>query len=307
MREGVEKLLPNANILVARGCGNLITDTDTSGFAEAIEVAKQADTVVICIGEPMNYSGEGNCRTDIRLPGVQAELVKEIIAVNSNSAVLLFNGRPLDLTNIYDAPAILDMWFPGSEGGSAAANLLFGISNPCGRLAMSFPKSVGQCPIYYNRTSTGRPKSAPENEHQPFASGYLDCGNLPLFFFGEGLSYTDFTYESMTLDKKELTEQDSIKVTVKLKNSGDRVGKEVVQLYLRDKFSSAVRPVQELIAFEKVELDAGECREITFNITEPMLRYWNASNEFVSEPGAFSVSVGYADHMALTEEFTLIK
>ncbi len=306
VREGIEALFPNAEILTAKGCGALFNDTDKSGFDEAVEIAKRADAVILCIGEPMNYSGEGNCRTDIKLPGVQAELVKAVTAVNKNAAVVLFNGRPLDLSDIYDeAPAILEMWFPGSEGGNAVANLLFGVSNPCGKLAMSFPKSVGQCPIYYNRTNTGRPKTMPENEHQPFVSGYVDCGNLPLFFFGEGLSYTTFTYEGMTLDRKEMTAKDTLTVTVTLKNSGDRIGKEVVQLYLYDKVSSAVRPVQELIAFKKVTLDAGETCEVRFEIDEPMLRFWNAENQYVSEPGEFILSVGYADHALLTEGFRL--
>lgn len=306
VKEGVSALLPNAEILTARGCGNLYTDTDRSGFDEAIELAKSVDTVILCVGEPAGYSGEGNCRTNIRLPGVQAELVRLITEVNQNTAVLLFNGRPLDLSDIYDSsPAILEMWFPGSEGGSAAANLLFGRTNPSGKLTMSFPKSVGQCPIYYNRTGTGRPKTAPEEVHQPYVTGYVDCGNLPLFFFGEGLSYTEFAYEKMTLSKNVMTSDETITVTVTLKNVGKRPGKEVVQLYLRDKVSSAVRPIQELIAFKKLSLDAGEGCEVSFEISEPMLRFWNTENKYISEPGEFRLSVGYADHSYLTEEFCL--
>lgn len=305
--EGVSALLPEAEIVVAQGCGNKITDTDKGGFAEAVELAKSADAVLICVGEPAGYSGEGNCRTDIRLPGVQAELVRAVSEANPNSAVVLFNGRPLDLTNIYDcSPAILDMWFPGSEGGSAVANLAFGRVNPSGKLATSFPKSVGQCPIYYNRTRTGRPKTMGEDVHQPYVSGYIDCGNLPLFFFGEGLSYTKFSYESMTLDKNEMDKDGKITVTVRVKNDGEGFGREVVQLYLRDKVSSAVRPVQELVAFEKIALEAGESREVKFEITEPKLRFWTADCRFISEPGEFTLSVGYADHFHFTESFNLI-
>ena len=272
-----------------------------------MELAKSADAVLICVGEPAGYSGEGNCRTDIRLPGVQAELVRAVTEANPNSAVVLFNGRPLDLTNIYDcSTAILDMWFPGSEGGAAVANLVFGRVNPSGKLAMSFPKSVGQCPIYYNRTRTGRPKAMGEDVHQPYVSGYLDCGNLPLLFFGEGLSYTKFSYESMTLDKNEMDKDGKITVTVRVKNDGERFGREVVQLYLRDKVSSAVRPVQELVAFEKIALEAGESREVKFEITEPKLRFWTADCQFISEPGEFTLSVGYADHFHFTEGFNLI-
>lgn len=307
VKEGIATLIPNSKIICVQGCGNKIADTDKSGFDEAIEAAKSADAVIICVGEPASYSGEGNCRTDIRLPGVQADLVRAVTEANKNSAVLLFNGRPLDLTNIYDcSPAILEMWFPGSEGGNAAASLLFGRTNPSGKLVMSFPKSVGQCPIYYNRTETGRPKTAGEDVYQPYVSSYLDCGNPPLFFFGEGLSYTAFEYENLTVDKKIMTRGDVLTVGVTVKNSGTRQGKEVVQLYLRDVASSVVRPIQELVAFEKISLDPGEVREVKFEITEPMLRFWNMENKHVSENGEFGISVGYADHPYLRESFRLV-
>ena len=186
VEEGVKKLLPNADIISVNACSFIWNDTDTSGFEEAINAAKNADAVILCLGEPENYSGEGNCRTNPNLPGVQSELAKQICAVNLNTAALIFSGRPLVLTDINDSvPAIMQMWFPGTEGGSAAANLLFGKANPCGKVVMSFPKSVGQCPIYYNHYSTGRPKKAKyENEYRPFRSNYIDCGNLPLYSFG---------------------------------------------------------------------------------------------------------------------------
>lgn len=306
---GVKALLPNAEVLCARGCGNLISDKDQSGFDEAVAIAKDADAVIVCVGEPSHYSGEANSRATLTLPGAQAELVNTIAAVNSNCAVVLFNGRPLDLTNIYNqAPAILEMFFPGSEGGAAAAALLFGDANPCGKLTMTFPKAVGQCPIYYSRMLSGRPKwKLPDEEYQPFSNGYLDCGSLPLFFFGEGLSYTTFEYTAMTLDSHELDENGSIKVTVSLKNTGKRAGKETVQLYMRDMVSSAVRPIQELIAFEKVFLEAGESKEVSFEISEPTLRFWNAQNQYISEAGEFEIFVGFADHKYITDSFTLVK
>ena len=306
VKEGVEALLPHATVLVAKGCSNQWNEGETDGIEEAVAIAKQADAVILCVGEPQNYSGEGNSRADLGLPGAQSELVKRVSAVNPNTALVLFNGRPLVLTDIDEVtPAILDMWFPGSEGGAAAANLLFGKANPCGKLSMSFPKAVGQCPIYYNRTLTGRPKKKPEEVHQPYASNYIGCGNLPLYFFGQGLSYTEFVYESMTLDKTEMKADGRITVTVTLRNAGERNGKETVQLYLRDLFSSTVRPIQELIAFEKVALAPGETKTVTFTVTEPMLRLWNPENKLVSEPGDFTLSVGYADHMLFTEKFTL--
>ena len=279
-----------------------------SSTRSPIEAARWADAVVVCVGEPIHYSGEACCRADIRLPGMQAELVRAVSEVSNNMAVVLFNGRPLDLSNIYDcSPAILDMWFPGSEGGNAAAELLFGVANPCGKLAMSFPRAVGQCPVYYNRTNTGRPKTGDDNVYKPFSSGYLDCPNMPLFCFGEGGSYTEFTYESMTLDKKEMGDDDTVTVTVKITNSGDRFGKEVVQLYMRDLVGSVVRPIQELIAFKKIALEAGESAEVVFEIKEPMLRFWNAENKHASEAGEFSLFVGFADHAFFKDSFRLNK
>ena len=307
--EGIRALLPNTEIVTAVGCGNLPGELDRSGFDEAIEVAKGADAVVICVGEHHHLNGEANCRTSLDLPGVQADLVNEITAVNKNSAIVLFNGRPLSLRNIYDAsPAILDMFFPGTEGGNAAAELLFGVANPCGKLSMSFPKTVGQCPIYYNRMNTGRPKwKLPDDEYQPFSNGYVDCGSRPLFFFGEGLSYTTFEYESMELDSHTLTKDGRITVSVTLKNTGDRAGKEVVQLYMRDMVSSAARPIQELLDFERVSLEAGERRTVSFEIREPQLRFWNAQNQYISEAGDFSLFVGFADHPILSGSFCLLK
>lgn len=308
VRKGVEAKLPNAEILCAKGCGNLYTDTDTSGIAEAVELAKQAEAVLLCIGEPQSYTGEGKSRTDLTLPGPQAELVKAVTAANPNVAIVLFSGRPLVLTNIYESSrAILHMWLAGSEAGNAAADLVFGDVNPSGKLSMTFPRAVGQCPLNYNYTNTGRPKTVPDEQFQHYVTGYLDCGNRPLFYFGEGLSYTTFTYESMTLDTHEMTEDGCVTVTVRVKNTGERAGKEVVQLYLRDMVASAVRPVQELIAFEKIKLAPGESREVSFRVTEPMLRFWNAENQFLSEAGEFRLMVGYADHYYHTESFRLIK
>lgn len=313
VHEGVAALLPNAELLIARGCGELYTDTSTDGFAEAIEAAKNADAVLICVGEPSDYSGEGACRTDIRLPGVQQDLIRAVTAVNPNAAVVLFNGRPLALGEIAPAcPAILEMFYPGSEGGNAVASLVFGDANPCGKLAVSFPRNVGQCPIYYNRTRTGRPTARPDGEYPdgeyvPYATGYLDSGMLPLFRFGEGYSYTQFGYESMTLDRKEIGEQDTLTVCVRVKNTGRKNGKETVQLYMHDKVSSAVRPVQELIAFQKIALAAGEEAEVSFEIREPMLRFVDANNRWISEAGEFEIFVGYADHPFLKDSFTLKK
>ncbi len=306
INEAIKAFVPDAEVICAKGCGYLISDKSKDGFEEAISAAREADIAIVLVGEPKEYSGEGNCRTDIRLPGVQEELVNEICAVNKNTAVVLFNGRPLDLSGISEkSPAILEMWFPGTEGAVATLNLLFGRTSPSGKLPMSFPKSVGQCPIYYNRPRTGRPKTSPENIHQPYVSGYLDCGNLPLYFFGEGLSYTKFKYLGMKLDKTEITKGESLSVTVTVKNCGKREAKEVVQLYLCDKVSSAARPIQELIGFKKILIAPGETVDVKLSVNEKMLRFYNAKNEWVSEPGDFLLSVGYADHPFISEGFVL--
>lgn len=304
--EGIRALLPQAQVTAVKGCGNTWNDTDKTGFAEAVEAAKSAQAVILCLGEPQNYSGEGNCRTDLKLPGVQEKLAKAIIDANSNTAAVLFSGRPLALTELDAiAPAILQMWFPGNEGGNAAAELLFGRQNPCGKLAMTFPRSVGQCPIYYNRTSTGRPHWTEKAEHFPFSSDYLDSPTLPLYSFGHGLSYTTFQTD-MTLSDTRLDANGEILVRVTVKNTGIMAGKEVVQLYMQDMVASVVRPIQQLIGFQKVALAPGEETVVTFPITEKMLRFWNFENQHVSEPGEFRLMLGHADHFTAEARFQLI-
>lgn len=304
--EGLMNLLGAEKVCAAAGCGNLWDDTDTDGFAEAIRLAKEADTVVLCLGEPQNYSGEGNCRTDLRLPGMQEELARQVIAANKNTAVVLFNGRPLDLSAIHPiAPAILTMWFPGTEGGNAAANLLFGRANPCGKLDMTFPRNVGQCPVYYNHPNTGRPRWTQTVEHKGYASDYIDCPTLPLYSFGHGLSYCDFTYSDLQVSDTELSKDGSIQVRVRVKNNTGRTGKEVVQLYMRDPVATVVRPVQQLIAFQKTEFAPFEEKTVTFTVKEEDLRFWNFEMKHVSEPGQIQLMVGYADHFLLQQNIRL--
>lgn len=307
VEEGIRNAMLNAEIMVAQGCGKEWDDWDRSGFAEAVAIAKEADIVVLALGEPDDYSGEGNCRTDIGLTGVQQELAEAVIAANPNTAVVLFNGRPLAIPALDKiAPAILEMWYPGTEGGNACADLLFGKRNPCGKVTMSFPKSTGQCPIYYNHPQTGRAKSPKdEDKRLRYCSNYIDCGNMPLYPFGYGLSYSNFVYESLELDQTEMTADERITVTVTVKNDSDVPGKETVQLYMRDLVASTVRPVQQLIAFEKIQLAAGETKQVQFTVTEPMLRFWGLEGKYISEPGKFQLSTGYADHLILTKEFVL--
>ena len=310
VEEGIRNLLKNAEITAFSVCSDAYNDCDESNIAEAVRIAKDSDVTIICVGESFQYSGEANSRTDISLSKAQKALVKAVSAAQSNSAVLLFGGRPLVLTEENEcAHAILNMYLPGHEGGNAAARLLFGEVSPSGKVSMSFPRSVGQCPIYYNRMQTNRPPKleyldvpSPHN----FTSAYLDCGTTPLFTFGYGLSYTTFNYDSMTLDKTTMTRDDKITVSVTLTNAGSIGAKEVVQLYLHDLVASTVRPIQEFKAFKKIYLEPGETKTVELEITEEMLRFHNAKGEFISELGEFTISVGYADHFAFTEKFELV-
>lgn len=304
--QGMAAALPNAEITAVKGCGYAWDDRDTSGFAEALEAAKQADIVVLCLGEPQDYSGEGNSRIDICLPGVQAQLAQQVAAVNPNTVAVTFSGRPLAIPELDAAvPAILHMWMPGTEGGNAVADLLLGKANPCGKLSMTFPRSVGQCPIYYNHTNTGRPKTGPDEKHMPYSSNYIGCGNLPLYSFGYGLSYSKFVYEDLKLSADQMSAEDTVTVSITVRNDSAVAGKETVMLYMRDMVASNTRPIQQMIAFEKVDFAPWEEKTVTFEIREPMLRFWNNRQEFVSEPGLFQISTGYADHLILTKELTL--
>ncbi len=307
VKQGVEKMLPDAEIAYAVGCGNRCGDTDKSRFSDAVKAAEAADIVILCLGEPQEYSGEGNCRAEINLPGVQNELAEEIIKANPNTAVLLFTGRPLAITKLDElAPAILNMWFPGTEGGTAAAELLFGDANPSGKLDISFPASVGQCPIYYNRLNTGRPKPMDKDKELVlYCSGYIDCRNQPLYSFGHGLSYSNIIYEDLILSQTDFSKDEQVKVRVTVYNDSDIACEETVMLYMRDMVASTARPIQQLIAYEKISLAGGERKTVEFTVAEPMLRFWNNENKFVSEAGIFRISTGYADHLLHTKELYL--
>ncbi len=305
--EGIRALAPDTELLIETGCSATIGDTDESGIMKAVAAARAAEAVILALGEKEDDSGEGRSRAELTLPGMQLELARRVIEANPHTVVVLFNGRPLALTELEKiAPAILEMWYPGTEAGNAAARLLFGEANPCGKLSVSLPRSVGQLPMSYNRMNTGRPKPGPDSQAFPFSSCYLDTPNLPLYSFGYGLSYTDFAYSSLTLDRETLEKGGSLTVTVTVANRGQAAGKEAVQLYMRDLKASVVRPVQQLIDYKKVFLAPGETARVTFTVTEPQLRFWNFDCEFVSEPGTFALSTGFADHLILTKTFELL-
>jgi len=270
-----------------------INETDKTGISNAIRVARDADVVVMVLGEYGFQSGEGRSRTNLDLPGFQQELLEEIYKVNKNIVLVLMNGRPLVLNwHNENLPAIVEAWHLGSTSGNAIAEVLYGDFNPSGKLPMSFPRSVGQLPLYYNYKSTGRPGADGEDAGSVFWSHYQDELNSPLYPFGYGLSYTDFTISDISLSSDELTVDGSITASVLVSNVGDVKGREVVQLYIQDKYASTTRPVRELKGFELVDLEPGETKTVEFTINEKLLEFYNASNKWATEPGEFNVFIG---------------
>ena len=271
---------------------------------EAVEAAKQAEIVVMPIGEYYLQSGEATSQGDIRIPEPQLVLLREVAKVNANIVVVLFNGRPLDLREVKEnAKAVLDVWLPGTEGGHAIVDVLTGKVNPSGKLPMSFPYCVGQIPVYYNHLATGRPNDPQKKER--YLSKYLDIPNEPLYPFGYGLSYTGFTISDVTLSSDRLTKDGEIKASVWIQNTGEREGSDVLQLYIRDVTASVARPVKELKGFEKVSLKPGEKKEISFRITEEMLRFVRADGSYGSEPGKFRVWISDSSDSGTYQEFIL--
>ena len=278
----------------AKGCNIEYDSTDESMIDEAVELASKVDAVILCLGEHQDYSGEGNSRTNIEIPAVQYKLLDKILEVNKNTAVALFTGRPLAIWELdKKAPAILNMWMPGTEGGNACANLIFGNAVPSGKITMTFPRVLGQVPIYYNAYRTGRPKLEEDDFNRVrFTSSYLDMPNSPLYPFGYGLSYTEFEYSDFNLSADTMKRGETLVASVKVKNVGKYKAKEAVQLYIRDLVGSVVRPMKELKGFEKIELDVGEEKTVKFEITEETLKYWNKEIKFVAENGKFDVFIG---------------
>ncbi|MCW5923620.1 MAG: glycoside hydrolase family 3 C-terminal domain-containing protein [Saprospiraceae bacterium] len=286
LQEGIANLRL-ANLAFARGCE--MEGTDKSGFDEALRIAQTADVVVVAVGEKAMMSGEAASRADITLPGVQEDLVLELVKTGKPVIVVLMNGRPLAIPKIAEsAAAILETWWLGTEAGNAIADVLFGDYNPSGKLPMTFPRSVGQVPIFYNEKSTGRPF----DPNSKWTSKYIDEENAPLFPFGFGLSYTTFSYSEPKVDKAVFKKGENLQITVSVKNSGSRAGEEVVQLYVRDLVGSVTRPVKELKGFQKIMLKAGESREVKFTLTERDLSFWRGDMTFGTEAGEFDIMVG---------------
>ncbi|WP_369765727.1 beta-glucosidase BglX [Flavobacterium sp. WC2429] len=288
--EGLQnKVSKNTQLLYAKGCET--TGDTKEGFAEAVAVANQADVVVLSVGESWNMSGEAKSRSNIHLPGVQEELIKVIQATGKPVVVLINAGRPLIFNDTADTvPAILYTWWLGTEAGNAIADVLFGDYNPSGKLPMSFPREEGQIPIYYNHFNTGRP--APNETATNYVSAYIDLKNSPRFPFGYGLSYTTFKYSDLKLSQNKIKSNETIEVSVTITNSGKIAGEEVVQLYLRDKVGSVVRPIIELKDFQKIKLNAGESKTIQFHIDKEKLSFYNAALHWITEPGDFDLMIG---------------
>ncbi|WP_166670701.1 beta-glucosidase BglX [Olivibacter sp. XZL3] len=272
---------------------------------EAVATAEQSDVVVAALGESSEMSGESSSRTDLNIPAVQQRLLAALLKTGKPVVLVLFAGRPLTLTwEEEHVPAILNAWFGGTEAAKAITDVLFGDVNPSGKITATFPKNVGQIPLYYSHKNTGRPL-AEGKWFQKFRSNYLDVDNEPLYPFGYGLSYTSFAYGDIMLSKNSFSEGDSIAVSVTLTNTGKMAGKEVVQLYTQDLVGSITRPVKELKAFQKIELKAGESKQVVFHLSAEDLKFYNADLQYVAEPGDFKVFVGGNSRDVKEAQFTL--
>jgi beta-glucosidase len=278
-----------ARATVTNTAGCPVDSADRSGIDAAVAAARDADAVVLALGEAAWMSGEAASRTSLDLPGVQNELARAVIGTGKPVIVVLLNGRPLTIGWLDEhAAAILEAWLPGVEGGNAIADVLFGRVNPSGKLPVTFPRNVGQVPIYHAQKNTGRPADGKEK----YTSKYLDAPNAPLYPFGYGLSYTTFRYSSLRIQPERITGTGSVRVSVDVTNTGSREGTEVVQLYLRDEVASFTRPVRELRGFRRVTLAPGEFSTVTFELKEPLLSLLDSECKRVVEAGRFTVFVG---------------
>jgi beta-glucosidase len=300
--EGIKAKLPNATVLTTKGVD--VTDASVADLDNAVATAKQADVVVVAVGERGNMSGEASSRAFIDIPGNQRKLIEAVAQAGKPVVLVLMNGRPLALQwESEHVPAIVETWFSGVQGGHAIADILFGDANPSGKLPVTFPRSLGQVPLYYSALSTGRPVGVdPGGKWQ---SQYLDLPNTPLFPFGYGLSYSKFAYSNLKLSSAKLNSKAPIKASVEVQNTSDRAGEEVVQLYTRDLVASVARPVKELKGFQRIALAAGEKKTVEFEVKADDLRFWNRDLKFVTEPGAFKLWIGPNSAEGLESQFEL--
>jgi len=305
MYEGLQEYLKDSQIVYAKGCD--ILKDDETGFQEAINAAKRADVVLLVMGEDHGMSGEAASRTNLKIPGIQPKLIKKIreAVPNKKIVLVLMNGRPLNLSDeVNQVDAILEAWYPGTMGGSGVSDVLFGAYNPSGKLSVTFPRNVGQVPIFYNMKNTGRP--IPEtNPKEDYKSNYIDVPNTPLFVFGHGLSYTTFKYSDLKLSSTTIGVNDTLTASATITNIGNFDGHEVVQLYIHDKFGSLTRPVKELKGFQKIFLKKGESKTVAFNITIEDLKYYNNDMKFDVETGEFEIAIAPSSDFEFENIFTL--
>jgi beta-glucosidase len=292
------KVSPSTKVTFAGGCG--INDSCAGGVAEAVRIASESDVVILAVGEAADMSGEAASRASLDLPGHQLELAKAVIAAGKPTVVVLMNGRPLTINWLAEnATAILETWFAGTQGGNAIADVIFGDTNPGGKLPVTFPRAVGQVPLYYDHFSTGRPPD-PNNR---YTSKYLDVPVTPLFPFGYGLSYTEFRLSNIRLSRRTIETNETVDVSVEIENVGTRNGDEVVQLYIRDVVASVTRPVRELKGFKRVTLAPGEKQRVAFTLAPRQLALYNRDMRLVVEPGEFKVFVGTSSVGGLEASF----
>lgn len=313
LKTGMEEQFDPEHLQYARGCdvlddysclgefGNIPASGKSTQMTKeearvelkkAVEIAQESDVVILALGEHMMQSGEAGSRTDITLPSIQLELLEKIHVTKTPIVLVLFNGRPLVLTEVENkVDAILEGWFPGTEGGHGITDIIVGKVNPSGRITMSFPYAVGQIPVYYNEFNTGRPIKTSTHSGR-FMSKFLDCPNEPLYPFGYGLSYGTCQYSDITIDKQEFSKGETLVISTTVTNTSDMKREETVQLYIRDLIGSVVRPVKELKGWEKVVLKAGEAKTVQFSIKEEMLQFYTKSMEYKAEPGEFIAYIG---------------
>ncbi|WP_243870356.1 beta-glucosidase BglX [Salegentibacter sp. BDJ18] len=321
--EGIKNVAPDAEISYAKGANisndttfaknvnvfgpriEISEETPEAMIEEALQVSEDADVIVAVVGEATEMSGEAASRTNLNIPDSQQKLIRELVKTGKPVVLVLMSGRPLVISEEMEMPvSILQVWHPGVEAGNAIADVLFGDYNPSGKLTATWPRNVGQIPIYYRMKTTGRPAPSP-SEFEKFKSNYLDVENTPQLPFGYGLSYTDFEYGETKASSDKLSENGSITITTTVTNTGDFDGEEVVQLYTHDKVRSITPPMKELKAFKKISLKKGETKEVSFELTAEDLKFYNADLEFVVEPGEFEFFVaGSSDH-EFTNEFTV--
>ncbi|MCX6171545.1 MAG: beta-glucosidase BglX [Flavobacterium sp.] len=275
---------------------------------EALIIANQSDIIIAALGESAELSGECSSRTNLEIPQAQKDLLQALLKTGKPVVLVLFNGRPLVLNQENETvPAILEVWFAGSEAGLAIADVLFGNENPSGKLTITFPRSLGQVPIYYNAKNTGRPLGNKDGVFEKFKSNYIDERNEPLFPFGYGLSYTTFEYSNFKVSSTKMSISETLKVTVDIINTGNFDGKEVAQLYIRDLVGTVTRPIKELKGFQKIALKKGEKQTVTFEISVEDLKFYNSDLEFVAEPGEFEVFIGKDSNVSASTKIELVK